>query len=167
MPFFKQLRRRSKASFGKNPSHSVEEVSGKSSSTIDTSSSVTPPSSIKPTLSTPSLPALNESESAAASTTLAPLRPPLANSNRNSVIVCRHTAWREPGADISNRAAAPHRSMACIGHSPPFRLTLRELSPYPIIHGYVLMSTHWREKERDRETETPRAWPFQSHVLTV
>ncbi|CAI7591895.1 unnamed protein product [Penicillium bialowiezense] len=86
MPFFKQLRRRSKASFGKNPSHSVEEVSGKSSSTIDTSSSVTPPSSIKPTLSTPSLPALNESESAAASTTLAPLRPPLANSNRNSVI---------------------------------------------------------------------------------
>ncbi|KAJ5332047.1 hypothetical protein MYU51_016961 [Penicillium brevicompactum] len=87
MPFFKQLRRRSKANFAKNPSHSVEEVSGKSSSTIDTSSSITPPSSIKPTLSTPSLPALNESESASTtSTTLAPQRPPLANSQRNSII---------------------------------------------------------------------------------
>ncbi|CAG8942201.1 unnamed protein product [Penicillium salamii] len=85
MPFFKQLRRRSKANFQKNPAPSVEEVSGKSSSTIDTSSSITPPSSIKPTLSTPSLPALNESEP---TSTLAPQRPGpfVTNSQRNSVI---------------------------------------------------------------------------------
>ncbi|CAG7918534.1 unnamed protein product [Penicillium olsonii] len=85
MPFFKQLRRRSKANFQKNPAPSVEEVSAKSSSTIDTSSSITPPSSIKPTLSTPSLPALNESEP---SSTLTPRPGPfVTNSQRNSVIV--------------------------------------------------------------------------------
>ncbi|CAG7989230.1 unnamed protein product [Penicillium olsonii] len=85
MPFFKQLRRRSKANFQKNPAPSVEEVSAKSSSTIDTSSSITPPSSIKPTLSTPSLPALNESEP---SSTLTPRPGPfITNSQRNSVIV--------------------------------------------------------------------------------
>ncbi|KAJ5799644.1 uncharacterized protein N7518_001712 [Penicillium psychrosexuale] len=91
MPFFKDLRRRSKATFHKTPSHSVEEVSGKSSSTIDTSShnSITPPSSIRPTLSTPSLPALNESET----TNTASLAPPsqrpgplATGSQRNSVI---------------------------------------------------------------------------------
>ncbi|KAJ5489899.1 Mannose-binding lectin [Penicillium expansum] len=94
MPFFKDLRRRSKATFHKTPSHSVEEVSGKSSSTIDTSShkSITPPSSIRPTLSTPSLPALNESEttSAVSAVSLAPPTqrpgPLVANSQRNSVI---------------------------------------------------------------------------------
>ncbi|CAI7635811.1 unnamed protein product [Penicillium glandicola] len=92
MPFFKDLRRRSKAPFQKNPSHTVEEVSAKSSSTIDTSSnnSITPPSSIRPTLSTPSLPALNESESSAVSTPVAPptqrLGPLVTGAQRNSVI---------------------------------------------------------------------------------
>ncbi|KAJ5950827.1 uncharacterized protein N7479_009240 [Penicillium vulpinum] len=92
MPFFKDLRRRSKATFHKNPSHSVEEVSAKSSSTIDTSShnSITPPSSIRPTVSTPSLPALNESEtSSAVSTPVVPTQrpgPQVTSSQRNSVI---------------------------------------------------------------------------------
>ncbi|KAJ5827092.1 Mannose-binding lectin [Penicillium robsamsonii] len=92
MPFFKDLRRRSRATFHKTPSHSVEEVSATSSSTVDTSSnnSVTPPSSIKPTLSTPSLPALNESETSSAVST--PVVPPtqrpghLVGCQRNSVI---------------------------------------------------------------------------------
>ncbi|KAJ9482017.1 hypothetical protein VN97_g11432 [Penicillium thymicola] len=91
MPFFKDLRRRSKATFHKTPSHSVEEVSGKSSSTIDTSShnSITPPSSIKPTHSTPSLPALNESETTSAVSVTPPTQrsgPLVAGSQRNSVI---------------------------------------------------------------------------------
>ncbi|KAJ5382756.1 Mannose-binding lectin [Penicillium concentricum] len=93
MPFFKDLRRRSKATFHKTPSQSVEEVSAKSSSTIDTAShnSITPPSSIRPTLSTPSLPALNESEtSSAVSTPVVPStqRPGhlVPGSQRNSVI---------------------------------------------------------------------------------
>ncbi|OQE41194.1 hypothetical protein PENCOP_c005G05730 [Penicillium coprophilum] len=93
MPFFKDLRRRSKATFHKTPSQSVEEVSAKSSSTVDTAShnSITPPSSIRPTLSTPSLPALNESETSSAVST--PVAPPtqrpghlVAGSQRNSVI---------------------------------------------------------------------------------
>ncbi|KAJ5182075.1 hypothetical protein N7449_012222 [Penicillium cf. viridicatum] len=91
MPFFKDLRRRSKATFHKTPSHSVEEVSGKSSSTNDTSShnSITPPSSIKPTLSAPSLPALNESETTSAVSVAPPTQRPgplVASSQRNSVI---------------------------------------------------------------------------------
>ncbi|KAJ5228318.1 hypothetical protein N7489_009026 [Penicillium chrysogenum] len=91
MPFFKDLRRRSKATFHKTPSHSVEEVSGKSSSTVDTSShsSITPPSSIKPTLSTPSLPALNESETTSAVSVAPPTQRPghvVPSSQRNSVI---------------------------------------------------------------------------------
>ncbi|KAJ5293916.1 hypothetical protein PENANT_c009G08065 [Penicillium antarcticum] len=91
MPFFKELRRRSKASFQKTPAPSVEEVSGKSSSTIDTSShsSITPPSSIRPTLSSPSLPALSESNGSTASTPVAPPQrpgPSVLNSQRNSVI---------------------------------------------------------------------------------
>ncbi|KAJ5793635.1 hypothetical protein N7457_000234 [Penicillium paradoxum] len=92
MPFFKDLRRRSKATFHKTPSHTVEEVSGKSSSTIDTSShnSITPPSSIRPTLSTPSLPALSESDTVSAISTSVPssqrLAPGVTGSQRNSVI---------------------------------------------------------------------------------
>ncbi|CAG8886875.1 unnamed protein product [Penicillium egyptiacum] len=91
MPFFKDLRRRSKATFHKTPSHNVEEVSGKSSSTVDTSShsSITPPSSIRPTLSTPSLPALNESETTSAISAAPPTQRPgpvVTSSQRNSVI---------------------------------------------------------------------------------
>ncbi|KAJ5683740.1 uncharacterized protein N7477_000085 [Penicillium maclennaniae] len=96
MSFLKQLRRRSRASFHSEPksaSHQVHEVSGKSSSTIDTTShsSITPPSSIKPTLSSPNLPSLNEVDSSgtsSASVTLAPppQRPALAtNPQRNSI----------------------------------------------------------------------------------
>jgi hypothetical protein len=100
MSFLKQLRRRSKASFhtpadSKGPSHQVEVVSGKSSSTIDTSShaSITPPSSIKPTLSSPNLPSLNESNDGS---TISPSLPPptqrpgpfVTISQRNSIVVC-------------------------------------------------------------------------------
>jgi hypothetical protein len=72
MPLFKNLRRRSKTSF-RSTSRSREKsseaqsngdgTSGNSSSTIDSASysSVTPPSSIKPTLSTHNLPAQNGS----------------------------------------------------------------------------------------------------------
>ncbi|KAL3493794.1 putative peptidase family-domain-containing protein [Aspergillus germanicus] len=72
MPLFKNLRRRSKTSF-RSTSRSTEKsseaqsngdgTSGNSSSTIDSASysSVTPPSSIKPTLSTHNLPAQNSS----------------------------------------------------------------------------------------------------------
>jgi hypothetical protein len=99
MPFFKELRRRSKATFHKTPTHSVEEVSGKSSSTIDTTShnSITPPSSIRPTLSTPSLPALSESDTTSAlSTPVPPQRQGhlVANSQRNSVIVRTRSSSR-------------------------------------------------------------------------
>ncbi|KAJ5808372.1 hypothetical protein N7474_009641 [Penicillium riverlandense] len=98
MPFFKQLRRRSKASFhassrstDSKSSHNVEMVSGKSDSTIDTSSyaSITPPSSIKPNMSSPNLPSLTELNG---STTPVPPLPqqrpgPFAtHSQRNSVI---------------------------------------------------------------------------------
>ncbi|KAJ5135619.1 uncharacterized protein N7515_004897 [Penicillium bovifimosum] len=88
MPFFKELRRRSKATFHKTPTSSVEEVSGKSSSTIDTTShnSITPPSSIRPTLSTPSLPALSESDTTSALSTPVPPQRGHLNSQRNSVI---------------------------------------------------------------------------------
>lgn len=71
MPFFTQLRRRSRASFRTNRSaesksnesqSNGEMTSGKSSSTLETASysSVTPPSSIKPTASSPNLPSLSE-----------------------------------------------------------------------------------------------------------
>ncbi|KAJ5481756.1 hypothetical protein N7475_000568 [Penicillium sp. IBT 31633x] len=114
MPFFKDLRRRSKATFHKTPSHSVEEVSGKSSSTIDTSShnSITPPSSIRPTLSTPSLPALNESDTASAHST--PLVPPqrpgpaVTGSQRNSVI-----------GSSSSSVNGPYRSQAPVSPYAP------------------------------------------------
>ncbi|KAJ5141252.1 uncharacterized protein N7443_010779 [Penicillium atrosanguineum] len=96
MSFLKQLRRRSKASFHSEPksaSHKVQEVSGKSSSTIDTTShsSITPPSSIRPTLSSPNLPSLNEvdsngTSSASVTLPLPPQRPALAiNPQRNSI----------------------------------------------------------------------------------
>ncbi|KAJ6093272.1 hypothetical protein N7486_008561 [Penicillium sp. IBT 16267x] len=92
MAFLKQLRRRSKASFhtdSKSAAAKVEMV-GKSSSTIDTSShsSITPPSSIKPTLSSPNLPSLTELNSNAL-----PLPPPPqrsgplgSRSQRNSMV---------------------------------------------------------------------------------
>ncbi|KAG0155173.1 hypothetical protein PDIDSM_747 [Penicillium digitatum] len=92
MPFFKDLRRLSKVNFHKTPSQNVEEVSG-SSSTIDSDNSITPPLSIRPTLSTPNLPALNESEptsaiSAVSAVSLAPptQRPGPLVGNRNSII---------------------------------------------------------------------------------
>ncbi|PYH33579.1 zinc metalloproteinase family protein [Aspergillus neoniger CBS 115656] len=102
MPLFKQLRRRSKANF--HPSKSAPETksnesqsngdmtSGKSSSTLETASysSLTPPSSIKPTLSSPNLPSLSESNgtsnNAVSPLSAPPQRPGLltAPSQRNS-----------------------------------------------------------------------------------
>lgn len=96
MPFFENLRRRSRASFRSNDSKSNEShsngdmTSGKSSSTLDTaSSSITPPSSVKPNgASSPNLPALNES--ASAPPTLPPQRPGpyVTSSQRLSTFVC-------------------------------------------------------------------------------
>lgn len=96
MPFFKELRRRSKASFRTNASgesHNGDVTSGKSSSTLDTTYS-TPPSSIKRNLSTPNLPALNKSNGTLNGSTtpvqsLPPQRPvPITSqSNRNSFFV--------------------------------------------------------------------------------
>lgn len=111
MPFFKQLRRRSKASFhsdSKTAATKVEMV-GKSSSTIDTSShsSITPPSSIKPTLSSPSLPALTELNGNA-SLPPPPQRPGpfVTRSQRNSVVVCNQSTTQrnsEHGANWTSR----------------------------------------------------------------
>lgn len=98
MPFFKDLRRRSRASF--RTSHSTESqsngdmTSGKSSSTLDTSySGTTPPSSIKPTLSSPHLTALHKlnghSNGSVPPVPSPPQRPvPIGSqSNRNSFVV--------------------------------------------------------------------------------
>lgn len=105
MPLFKQLRRRSKANI--HPSKSAPETksnesqsngemtSGKSSSTLETASysSLTPPSSIKPTLSSPNLPSLSESNgtsnNAVSPLSAPPQRPGLltAPSQRNSAYV--------------------------------------------------------------------------------
>lgn len=97
MPFFKNLRRRSKASFRSNESKSNESqsngdmTSGKSSSTLDTSTSVTPPSSIKPNgASSPNLPALNETTSNNSNSAAAPPQRPgpyVTSSQRNSTFV--------------------------------------------------------------------------------
>ncbi|KAL2831067.1 putative peptidase family-domain-containing protein [Aspergillus cavernicola] len=101
MPLFKNLRSRSRASF-RSTSRSTEKsngaqsngdvTSGKSSSTLDSASysSVTPPSSIKPNLSTQNLPSLNGSNGSSTGTN-SPLPvpqqrpPPVATpSQRNS-----------------------------------------------------------------------------------
>lgn len=97
MPFFKNLRRRSKASFRSNESKSNESqsngdmTSGKSSSTLDTSTSVTPPSSIKPNgASSPNLPALNETTSNNSNSAAPPPQRPgpyVTSSQRNSTFV--------------------------------------------------------------------------------
>lgn len=93
MPFFRNLRRRSKASFKSNESQSNESqsngdmTSGKSSSTLDTNTSVTPPSSIKPNgASSPNLPALNESSPS-----------PKANGGPNTVSPQRPGPYVTPG----------------------------------------------------------------------
>ncbi|THC88543.1 hypothetical protein EYZ11_012011 [Aspergillus tanneri] len=97
MPFFTQFRRRSKASFRtakSNESQSNGEMtSGKSSSTLETASynSITPPSSIKPTLSSPNLPALSEGNGSVNGSQL-PLPPQRAGSyttpaQRNSAVI--------------------------------------------------------------------------------
>ncbi|KAJ5727496.1 hypothetical protein N7493_005316 [Penicillium malachiteum] len=107
MPFFKEFRRRSKASFQSDSKSAVTKVEmvGKSSSTIDTSShsSITPPSSIKPTLSSPNLPSLTELDSNA------PLPPPpqrpgpfATRSQRNSMVGSSASsingAYRQPSS---------------------------------------------------------------------
>ncbi|KAF9891114.1 hypothetical protein FE257_005050 [Aspergillus nanangensis] len=114
MPFFEQLRRRSRASFRTGRTHGVkpngsqpngEMPLGKSSSTIDTVSysSVTPPSSIKPTISSSNLPSLSESNSSTNGTgSLHPQRsnPVASPAQRNSMIggspVSGHSGIRSP-----------------------------------------------------------------------
>ncbi|KAL4918556.1 hypothetical protein BDW62DRAFT_63093 [Aspergillus aurantiobrunneus] len=105
MPLFKNLRSRSRSSF-RSTSLSTEKSNGtqsngegnpgKSSSTIDSVSysSVTPPSSIKPNISTHNLPSVNGSNGSSNGTNL-PLaapqqRPPpvVSPSQRNSYFVC-------------------------------------------------------------------------------
>ncbi|CRG85942.1 hypothetical protein PISL3812_02945 [Talaromyces islandicus] len=93
MAIFRELRRRSKASFRTNTSGDSKSnddmTSGQSSSTLETAySSSTPPSSLKPTLSTANLQTL--SETASGSETLMQSPPPqrpvpiTSQSNRNS-----------------------------------------------------------------------------------
>ncbi|GAD99108.1 zinc metalloproteinase [Paecilomyces variotii No. 5] len=108
MSIFKELRRRSKASFRTNASSEQSNgdmASGKSSSTIETSSSsTTPPSSIKPDLSSPNLPALSQTSSntnASIAPSPLPQRPvPLTSqSTRNSVAGSSFSSngtWRSP-----------------------------------------------------------------------
>lgn len=149
MSFLKQLRRRSKASFHstaelKTPSHQVEVVSGKSSSTIDTSShaSITPPSSIKPTVSSPNLPSLIESNDGSSIST--PLAPPpqrpgpfVTNSQRNSVVVCTRSPWKLRDGSLeklrklmpefyTHREAHRRRSMGYTGPRTQARLMRQE-----------------------------------------
>ncbi|KAL2809811.1 putative peptidase family-domain-containing protein [Aspergillus granulosus] len=112
MPLFKNLRRRSKASF-RSPSRSTEKsagaqsngdgTSGNSSSTIDSASysSATPPSSIKPSLSAQNLPAQNGSSG---SSPLPQQRPhPVASqSQRNS-----YFGGSSPSINGAPRSPAP------------------------------------------------------------
>lgn len=162
MPFFKDLRRRSKASFHttksngsksnddkSNDSQCNGEASGKSSSTLDTSSykSATPPPSIRPNRSSPNLPSLTEfnghSEGSSTPLTVPPQRPVLAHQlQRNSTIV-RPADHLTQGISIGNELTTLYREAA---HSPSMvvfvlllrrRPTPRESFPFPIIHGYV------------------------------
>jgi cytoskeletal protein RodZ len=162
MPFFKPLRRRSKASFHTSKSNEFklespsngDMTSGKSSSTLETASysSITPPSSIKPNASSPNLPALTEVNSNVNGTstplTVPPQRPglaPVPPSQRNSMVV-RHDCivyftqrmlmFVQFGSDCSDRLVVQSQSIA--DHQLRPLLTLRGLSPSRIMHGYVL-----------------------------
>ncbi|KAN0070457.1 putative peptidase family domain containing protein [Elaphomyces granulatus] len=95
MPFFKDLRRRSKTSFRTSSSPEGQSngdmMAGKSTSTLDTlSSNNTPPSSIKPNRSSPSLPTLLKSNGASSGSSTQASTPPQrpvpisSQSNRNS-----------------------------------------------------------------------------------
>jgi hypothetical protein len=96
MPFFKDLRRRSKASFrtktGIDYQPNDEMVTSRLSSTPDTPNN-TPPSSIRPNLSSPSLPSILKSNGnlSGSSTPIQPHPqrpvPITSQSNRNSLIV--------------------------------------------------------------------------------
>ncbi|KAL4906017.1 hypothetical protein BDW74DRAFT_151038 [Aspergillus multicolor] len=129
MPLFKNLRSRSRSSF-RSPSRSTEKsngtsngtqsngdvTSGKSSSTLDSASysSVTPPSSIKPNLSTQNLPALNGSNGSTngASSPLAvpQQRPPpsVSPSQRNSYFGGSSLSVNNGGARSSPGPSSPY-----------------------------------------------------------
>ncbi|KAB8221306.1 putative peptidase family-domain-containing protein [Aspergillus novoparasiticus] len=113
MPFFSQLRRRSRPSFRATKSNQSksnesqsngEMTSGKSSSTLDTASysSLTPPSSIKPTTSSPNLPSLSETNGSTtgnnSSLSVPPQRPAphTSPSQRNSVVGSINGGVRTP-----------------------------------------------------------------------
>lgn len=119
MPFFKDLRRRSKASFYTSKSGESKSVeshcngemhSGKSSPTVDTSSykSVTPPPSVKHNnRSSSNLPSLTEfnghSEGSSAALPVPPPRPSpfMSQLSRNSTIVrpCGVSLFCDSGTD--------------------------------------------------------------------
>lgn len=159
MPFFTQLRRRSRASFRttksteskSNESQSNGEMtSGKSSSTLETASysSVTPPSSIKPTVSSPNLPSLSEGNGNVNGTHLPvpPQRPgpqALQGQRNSTVIVCsrpyRDESASKPKADFSCRVAARCLSTARFGRRLHLPLMHLESSPSRRIPGYVLV----------------------------
>lgn len=160
MPLFKQLRRRSKANF--HPSKSAPETksnesqsngdmtSGKSSSTLETASysSLTPPSSIKPTLSSPNLPSLSESNgtsnNAVSPLSAPPQRPGLltAPSQRNSAYVSQtHTGC---GSSADHLIALCSLAVICLsmglcGRLLPPLLMRRGSFPSPITLGFVLL----------------------------
>ncbi|KKK13014.1 zinc metalloprotein [Aspergillus rambellii] len=142
MPLFKQLRRRSRASFRttkstetkSNESQSNGEMtSGKSSSTLDTASysSVTPPSSIKPNLSSHNLPALSESNGSTNGTSPSlpvpqprppPLMPP---SQRNS-----YFGGSSPSINGAARSPQP---------SSPYAPRIISISENSWVHQKVLL----------------------------
>ncbi|KAL1982447.1 hypothetical protein VTN96DRAFT_1294 [Rasamsonia emersonii] len=133
MPFFKELRRRSKASFRTNASgesHNGDVTSGKSSSTLDTTYS-TPPSSIKRNLSTPNLPALNKSNGTLNGSTtpvqsLPPQRPvPITSqSNRNSFFAAN-------GSPVNGSRTPPATS--------PYAPRILSISDNSWVHQKVLL----------------------------
>ncbi|KAH8692672.1 putative zinc metallo proteinase [Talaromyces proteolyticus] len=134
MSIFKELRRRSKASFRTNTSgvsHSNGDMtSGQSSSTLETSySSSTPPSSIKPTLSTSNLQTLSKSVSGSETPMQSPppQRPvPISSqSNRNSFY-----AGNSSPANGSIRTPAP---------TSPYAPRILSVSDNSWVHQKVLL----------------------------
>ena len=156
MPFFKDLRRRSKASSHTTRSTASrsnesqpngEMASGRSTSTLDTASykSVTPPSSIKLNLSSPNLPSLSEFADGANGNP--PANPPprpgayMNHLNRNSTLV--RPIQFLPGYNrliMFNRGVARPRSMGAFVLPLPRLPILLGSSQSRIIHGYVCVS---------------------------
>ncbi|KAI9367129.1 putative peptidase family-domain-containing protein [Aspergillus egyptiacus] len=139
MPLFKNLRRRSRNNL-RSPSRSTENgtqpngemISGKSSSTLDSASysSVTPPSSIKPDLSTHNLPSLNGSNGSTNGTSsphpVPQQRPPVRSiSQRNS-----YFGGASPSMNGATRSPPP---------SSPYAPRVISISENSWVHHKVLL----------------------------